>query len=197
MPRRPNASTDEILSHVLKLISEHDIPGVSVNMIAEVTRVSKSTIYSRWPSKEHLIFEAIAHMKMPGDIPDTGDISADLKVILNNLIVFLNDPEVGRVFSAFLNAALRNPDLENFRRKLTARAILPFETVISRAAANGQLHLKLPMSLAIDILVSPFAYRKIAINRPLDPADVDRIVDFFVEANSIAIQRAGAALNQN
>jgi AcrR family transcriptional regulator len=176
VPRPANASTDEILSRVLRLIAEHDIPGVSVNMIAEATKVSKSTIYSRWSSKEHLIFDAI---------PDTGDVADDLKLVLQNLIAFLNDPEVGRVFAAFLNAALRNPDLAGYRRKLTARAIGPFEEVIDRGVRSGQIRLALPMHLAIDILLSPFAYRKIASNRPLKTADVNHIVDFFMRASSV------------
>lgn len=185
MPRPANASTDEILSQVLRLIAEHDIPGVSVNMIADATKVSKSTIYSRWPSKEHLIFDAIGHMAMPEEVPDTGNVSADLKLVLLNLIAFLNDPEVGRVFAAFLNAALRNPDLAGYRRKLTARAIVPFEKVIERGVRMGQIRLALPLHLAIDILLSPFAYRKIASNRPLKTADVNHIVDFFVHANTV------------
>jgi AcrR family transcriptional regulator len=185
VPRPANASTDEILSRVLRLIAEHDIPGVSVNMIAEATKVSKSTIYSRWSSKEHLIFDAIGHMAMPDEIPDTGDVADDLKLVLQNLIAFLNDPEVGRVFAAFLNAALRNPDLAGYRRKLTARAIGPFEEVIDRGVRSGQIRLALPMHLAIDILLSPFAYRKIASNRPLKTADVNHIVDFFMRASSV------------
>lgn len=185
MPRPPNASKDEIFSQVLRLIAEHDISGVSVNMIAEATRVSKSTLYSRWPSKEHLIFDAIGNMGMPDEIPDTGDVAKDLKLVLNNLIAFLNDPEVGRVFAAFLNAALRNPGLESYRRKLTPRAILPFQTVIERGVQRGEIRLALPIHLAIDILLAPFAYRKIATNRLLKTSDVDHIVDFFVHANRV------------
>lgn len=183
MPRPPNASTEEILAQVIKLISEHDISGFSVDMIAQVTRVSKSTIYNRWPSKQDLIFAAIASMKMPEEVPDTGDVGDNLNILMSNMIDFLNDPEVGRVFSSFLNGALRDPRLGEYRRKLTPRATQPFETVIKRAVEQHQLCLKVPLHLAIDLLVSPFAYRKLATSGPLNKADGEMIVKFFVEAN--------------
>lgn len=184
MPRRPNASKEEVLSHTLSLICEHDIPGVSIDMIAAQTRVSKSTIYRLWSSKEELIFDAISQLRLPVEVPDSGDIAADLKASLRSLIAFLNDPEVGPVFAAFLNAAIRNPKLAKYRGKLAHRAVLPFETLISRAVETGSLKLRLPMHLAIDTLVSPFAYRKIATSQMLSLSEADEVVDFFVSANA-------------
>lgn len=153
-------------------------------MIASLTKVSKSTIYRHWSSKEELIFDAISQLKLPVAIPDSGDIGLDLKTCLRNLIDFLNDPEVGPVFAAFLNAAIRNPKLARYRGKLAHRAVLPFETLITRGVETGSLKLRLPMHLAIDILISPFAYRKIATSQALSLSDADEVVDFFMGAHA-------------
>jgi AcrR family transcriptional regulator len=184
VPRRLNASKEQVLSQTLSLISQHDIPGVSIDMIAALTKVSKSTIYRFWSSKEELIFDALSQLKLPVEVPDSGDIAKDLKTCLRRLISFLNDPEVGPVFAAFLNAAIRNPKLAKYRGRLAQRAVQPFETLINRSVEAGTLRLRLPMHLAIDILISPFAYRKIATSLPLNLSDADHVVEFFISANA-------------
>jgi AcrR family transcriptional regulator len=172
------------LAQTLSLISQHDISGVSIDMIATLTKVSKSTIYRLWSSKEELIFDAISQLKLPVDLPDSGDFAADLKACLRNLISFLNDPEVGLVFAAFLNGAIRNPKLAKYRGRLARRAVQPFEILINRGVEAGSLELRLPMHLAIDILISPFAYRKIATSQALSLSDADDVVEFFISANA-------------
>ena len=80
LPRSPNSSSDEILVNTLKLISEHGISGVTLDMVADISRVSKATIYRRWPSREKLILSAMSYLEVPTEVPDTGDIIQDLRV---------------------------------------------------------------------------------------------------------------------
>ena len=65
MPRRPNSSTDEILALTFQLIADHDVSGVSVDMVAARAGVSKATIYRRWRSREELIQATIDGL-LPG-----------------------------------------------------------------------------------------------------------------------------------
>jgi AcrR family transcriptional regulator len=182
LPRAPNSSADEILVNTLKLISEHGIPGVTLDMVAEVSRVSKATIYRRWPNREKLIISAMSYLEVPTEVPDTGDIVQDLTILLRNLIEFLNKPDGGRVYSSFLNASVHDEKFADFRHEVTTKAVIPYTTVIKRGADRGDLKLGVPLRLAVDLLIAPFVYHRIATNSPSRAGDIDDVVRFFIRA---------------
>ena len=177
MPPRPNASRDEILVATIQLIAEHDISGVSVDMVAESCGVSKATIYRRWASRDELIFEALTYLEYPENRPDTGSLRGDLTVLLRNLVTFLNRPDGGKVYAAFLNAAIRNPKLAVLRRDVARKARLDYEIVISRAIERGELAPRIDARLLIDMLIAPFVYRRIADDAVARMSDVRRVID--------------------
>jgi AcrR family transcriptional regulator len=182
MPPRPNASRDEILVATMQLIAEHDISGVSVDMIAEACGVSKATIYRRWATREDLIFEALTYVQYPANRPDKGNVRGDLAVLLRGLVTFLNRPEGGKVYAAFLNAAIRNPKLAALRREVARKARLDYEIVIERAMARGELPQNIDRNLLIDMLIAPFVYRRIADDADAKVNDVLPTIDAALAA---------------
>lgn len=182
MPRRPNSSTDEILALTFQLIADHDVSGVSVDMIAARAGVSKATIYRRWRSREELIQATIDGMRRPARDPDTGSLRGDLTVLLGELVEFLNRPVGGKVFAAFLNAAVRNPDLAALNREMTDDVRSVYEAVIRRAVARGELEQDLDVRLVIDMLIAPFIYRLLVDNAEARPQDVEPVIDLIVRA---------------
>lgn len=177
MPPRPNASPAEILVATIKLIAEHDVSGISVDMVAETTGVSKATIYRRWPSREILIYEALSYIEYPENNPDTGSVREDLAVLLRGLVGFLNRPDDGKVYAAFLNAAIRDTKLAALRREVARKARLDYEKVIVRAIERGELSAGTNVRLLVDILIAPFVYRRIGDNSNARLSDVKRIID--------------------
>ena len=177
MPPRPNASPAEILVATIKLIAEHDVSGISVDMVAETTGVSKATIYRRWPSREILIYEALSYIEYPENNPDTGSVREDLAVLLRGLVGFLNRPDDGKVYAAFLNAAIRDTKLAALRREVARKARLDYEKVIVRAIERGELSAGTNVRLLVDILIAPFVYRRIGDNTNARLSDVKRIID--------------------
>lgn len=182
MPRAPNSSSDEILVNTLRLISEHGISGVTLDMVADVSRVSKATIYRQWPNRDKLILSAMSYLEVPKEVPDTGDIVRDLKILLKNLIEFLNKPDGGRVYFSFLDASVHEEKFGDFRHEVTTKAVIPYATVIKRAADRGDLKLDVPLRLAVDLLIAPFVYHRIATNSPARAGDIDDVVRFFIKA---------------
>jgi AcrR family transcriptional regulator len=61
-PGRPRSELADqaILSAALALFIEHGVDGTSIEQIAEVAGVARTTVYRRWSSKEALIAQAIA-----------------------------------------------------------------------------------------------------------------------------------------
>ena len=182
MPPRPKATPDEILVTTIRLIAELDVSGVSVDMVAERSGVSKATIYRRWPSREALIFEALTYIDYPENSPDTGSVRSDFEVLLRGLVDFLNRDDGGNVYAAFLNAAMRDKNLAQLRGEVARKARLDYERVIERATARGELRPDANVSLLIDILIAPFVYRKISENAGAEPSDITGIIDIALAA---------------
>lgn len=182
MPPRPKATPDEILVTTIRLIAELDVSGVSVDMVAERSGVSKATIYRRWPSREALIFEALTYIDYPENSPDTGSVRSDFEVLLRGLVDFLNRDDGGNVYAAFLNAAMRDKNLAQLRGEVARKARLDYERVIERATARGELRSDTNVGLLIDILIAPFVYRKISENAGAELSDIDGIIDIALAA---------------
>ena len=182
MPRRPNSSTDEILTITLELIAEHDVSGVTVDMVAEKAGVSKATMYRRWASKEELVIEAVTYLRHPKANPDTGFLRDDLTILLKELVDFLNRPDGGKVFGAFQNAAIRNPKLSALNRRALHEARAPYERAIARAIARGELAANTNVQLMIDVLISPILYRRLIEHTNARQSDIRMILDMAFTA---------------
>lgn len=153
-----------------------------MDMVAEKTGVGKTTIYRRWPSRDDLILEAMTYIQYPHAKADTGNLRGDLTILLKALVGFLNRPIGGKVYAAFLNAALRNPKLAVVRAEIASAARLDYEKAIARAIKRGELDPDVNVRLMVDILISPFIYRRIADNTNARPQDIREIIEMVLAA---------------
>ena len=182
MPRSPNASDKEILAFTNQLIAKHDISGVTLDMVAAKAGVSKATIYRRWPSRNALILDAITIMHRPDTKSDTGSLRGDLTSLLTDLAQFLNRPNGGNVFIAFLNEALRDTKVAKANEKITAEVRGSYVEAINQAVARGELGADVDVELMIDMLISPFIFRRLTNNSKIKVAEVAPLVDAVLRA---------------
>lgn len=180
MPPRPNSSTDEIIVTTIRLIAEHDISGVSVDMVAEACNVSKATIYRRWPSRDDLIFEAMTYIKYPQAAPDKGTLKEDLAALLRDLVKFLNRPEGGKVYAAFLNSAIRSPKLAELRAEVSRTARVNYRNAVARSIERGELRPGTNTEVLVEALIAPFVYRRLGSPRDVPVKLVDQVIDIVL-----------------
>jgi AcrR family transcriptional regulator len=182
LPPRPNATPEEILAITIQLIAEYDISGVTVDMVAEMAGVSKATIYRKWPSRADLIYDALAYVPRPGGNPDTGSLRGDLSILLGDLVAYLEQPQAGRVFASFLNAAVRNPQLGALRQQTTKAARASYEQVLQRAVARGELADDVDILFLVDTIISPFLYHSMVDPTATQPRPVQPVIDMILKA---------------
>ena len=111
MPPRPNSSTDEILVTTVQLIAELDVSGVTVDLVAEKTGVSKATIYRRWPSRDDVVAAAFQSITSRIDVPDTGSVRDDLITLLLGFRTQTFRALPGGLISRLIAATSSNPEL--------------------------------------------------------------------------------------
>jgi AcrR family transcriptional regulator len=182
LPRSPNASDDEILTFTNQLIAKHDISGVTVDMVAAKAGVSKATIYRRWPSRNALILDAITIMHRPGAKPNTGSVRGDLIILLRELVQFLNRRNGGKVFMAFLNEAIRNPKPAEANRKITTEVRASYVDAIQQGIDRGELRTDTDIELMIDLLISPFIFRRWTGTNKIEASGVEPLLDVILRS---------------
>lgn len=182
MSPRPRGSDDAILRATLDLIAEHGVSGLTVDTVAAKAGVGKATIYRHWGSRAGLIRAAIAAMKRPSVEPDTGSLRDDLTILLRHLVEYLDQPDSGRVFTALLDAAARDPELATLRDEAEQEARASFERVVGRAIERGELPGGLDVRLLVDLVISPFVYRRVVTQARVRPAEVAPVVDAVMAA---------------
>ena len=67
-----------VLQATVDLLGETGYAELSVDAIARRARTSKPAIYRRWPSKAHLVHEAVFPISDATELPDTGSLAGDV-----------------------------------------------------------------------------------------------------------------------
>ena len=77
-PRDPRID-GAVLSATVELLGETGYAALSVDAIARRAATSKPAIYRRWPSKAHLVHEAVFPIGEATELPDTGSLAGDVR----------------------------------------------------------------------------------------------------------------------
>lgn len=180
-PRRSEASRRAILAAAFELVGEIGYARMTIEGIAARAGVGKQTIYRWWPSKGAVLFDAFLALSEDADgdpaLPDTGDLDADLKLVLRATVAELVDPRFDRPMRALTAAMLDDPALATeYEQRLAA----PMSTIkrarLARARDAGQLPADVDLDLAVDLLWSPLQSRWLA-HGSLTPEFADAVVE--------------------
>jgi AcrR family transcriptional regulator len=166
----------------------HGYAGLAIDTTAERAGVAKTTLYRRWPTKDHLAVAVFADM-LDQDVPvgDTGDIHADLTTYLHQIASTLDRVRrAGRaagdsgqsagIVAELIAAASRHEDIGHAVRALYTRRIALAVTLIERAIRRGALRRDTDPVILLDQLGGALYYRVLITGAPTDLAYLDRLV---------------------
>lgn len=180
--RRNQATRQAILDAALELVSEVGYAKLSVEGIAARAGAGKQTIYRWWPSKGAVLFDALLALSEgqegeTGELPDTGDLEADLRAVLRATAEELNDPRYGEPMRALTVEVLVDPDLAaDYQRRLEEPVREMKRRRLRSAQEAGQLSPKLDLDVAVDMIWGPVRNRWLHRDGPLTEDYVDVVV---------------------
>ncbi|GAB3456521.1 TetR/AcrR family transcriptional regulator [Actinophytocola sediminis] len=179
--RRSETARRAILTAALDLVGEVGYTKLSIEGIATAAGVGKQTIYRWWPSKGSLLFDAFLTLAGDGEaaaLPDTGDLAADLKLVLRATVDELNDPRYDQPMRALHTEIVHNPALAaDYLDRLDGpmRELKKQRLLAARRA--GQLAEDIDLEVAVDLLFGPVLNRWLQRTGPLTGEYVDQLVD--------------------
>src|SRR5215475_3701301 len=83
-PRSP-AADEAILDATVELLGELGFLALTIEAVAARAGVAKTTIYRRWPTKDDLLFDAVACIKGPPIDPPGESVRSDLLWMLTRM----------------------------------------------------------------------------------------------------------------
>ncbi|PVC71871.1 TetR/AcrR family transcriptional regulator [Streptomyces sp. CS081A] len=186
--RRSERSRRAIFDAALALVTENGYAKTTVEGIAARAGVGKQTIYRWWPSRAAVLLDAFLDLQaraaeaMGGDagseIPDTGDLAADLKHVLRATVDEMNAPAFEGPTRALAAEGITDPDLgARFTEALLEPQLQHYVRRIEAAREAGDVDLGTDPRLAVELLVGPLHHRWIHRTLPLTHAYADALVD--------------------
>ncbi|GAA2208336.1 TetR/AcrR family transcriptional regulator [Nonomuraea monospora] len=186
--RRNERSRQAILEAARELVSEVGYAKVSIEAIAARAGVGKQTIYRWWRSKGAVVFDAFLALSEAGAdgdmaLPDTGDLEADLKLVMRATAAEFADPAFEAPIRALNTEIINDPDLAaQYRERLAAPVDEAKKARLRSAQRAGQIAADADLDLALEILYAPLYQRWLHRSGPLTPEYADALVDLFLKA---------------
>ncbi|MGW4497818.1 TetR/AcrR family transcriptional regulator [Micromonospora sp. NPDC004336] len=182
--RRSETARRAILTAALDLVGELGYAKLSIEGIAAAAGVGKQTIYRWWPSKGALLFDAFLALAADGQdeqsvaLPDTGDLAADLKLVLRATVAELNEPRYDLPMRALHTEVVHDPALAaDYAERLDGPMREIKKARLRAAQRAGQLAEDVDLDVAVDLLFGPVLNRWLQRTGPLTPEYADQVVD--------------------
>ncbi|MGW0901830.1 TetR/AcrR family transcriptional regulator [Streptomyces goshikiensis] len=183
--RRSDRARRAILDAALALLGEVGYDKLTIEAIAARAGVGKQTIYRWWPSKAAVLLDAslalAGEAETEGEwagFPDTGDLAADLKLVLRATVDQFNDEKYAAPLRALTAVGATNPEVgARFTERLLEPRLALYEDRLRTAREAGQLARDTDLRLTVEMLVGPLTYRWLLRTAPLTHALADALVD--------------------
>src|SRR3954471_206095 len=102
---------DRVLAAASEILRAHGYSQLTMERVAAESGVAKTTLYRRWPTKAALCMDL--YLDLAGrelEMPDTGDITADLRQIVGAVVHLQTRTVAGPAFLGLIAEAQVNPD---------------------------------------------------------------------------------------
>lgn len=155
----------------LDVLGERGYASFTVEAVAEVARVAKSTIYRHWPTKIDLIADALETLnEQPRPRPAGGTAREQVDELLEHLASAFADSVLSACMPALIEAAEHHPEVAGFLHGYSARRRQTLVDVIRRGIDAGELPSHLDAELAALALAGPVIYCRTMTPDPLPVA---------------------------
>ncbi|MEE1766290.1 MULTISPECIES: TetR/AcrR family transcriptional regulator [unclassified Streptomyces] len=193
--RRSEKSRRAIYDAALALIGEVGYQKTTIEGIAARAGVGKQTIYRWWSSKAEVLLEAFLDLSAQAadaaarpevigeraeyEIPDTGDLEADLKAVLRATVDELLDPKFEIPSRALAAEGVINRELGvEFVGKLLEPQLQLYVKRLRAAQEQGAVRPDIDPRIALELFVSPLAQRWLQYTGPISYEYTDALVEY-------------------
>ena len=191
---------EKVLNAALNLFAERGIEATSMDAIAQVSGVSKATIYNHWSDKEALLLEVMLMVngldREPEDV-DTGDVQRDLTTVLTRRPPDKFEHARNRMTPSLIAYSALHPEFgKAWRHRVMEPPRQCLKRILQRGISRGQLRQDLDLESAMALLLGPMLYahvfHKESTTKPdLGPVTAQAFWRAYQQVRKEHIEKAG------
>jgi TetR/AcrR family transcriptional regulator, regulator of autoinduction and epiphytic fitness len=174
-----------VLTATLEELSEAGYGAFAIESVSRRSGVAKSTIYRHWTGKLAMVADALRALNVqpgsrddPGALPVHRDPRAAVVSLVGHLATaFAAGSPVAAATPALVDAAERDGELRELFHGYTAQRRQALVDAVADGVAAGTFRADIDPELAAVALAGAVMYRRLMTSSPLDPADVEALVD--------------------
>lgn len=190
-PRDPRLD-ERILGAASSLLSEVGYDALTMERIAERADVGKPTVYRRWPTLAHLVFEVQARATLPAELPDTGTLHGDLREVLHvwrDVVTHTDRALIADQFGTMItDEDFAHSVFEGIFQPLNRRAAQLYERARERGEVRDDVD---PVGVMRD-LGAQLLMRTILLHQPLDDDELEDLLDRMLNGLAVRTPRSAA-----
>jgi TetR/AcrR family transcriptional regulator of autoinduction and epiphytic fitness len=154
--------------------------------VAAAANVSRTTVYTHWPTQADLLRDTIESLGKVPIRPDqlTGSLRPDLALLCEHIVNDLADEQRAPMIVNMMERALHDPTVALVRDEFLGVFADVFRTVISRAVDAGELRADIDADRSMAALLGSFLFARFMSSDGFDRSYADAVLDDFVRVNA-------------
>ena len=170
----------------MELLGDTGYARMTLEAIAARAGVGKATIYRWWPrGKSALVLDALAGNVAagPAALPDTGDLEADLRVVVRATVAEFADPMLSATTRALTVETLADDELAGqVRDRLLRPQLVAVRERLEAGRAAGQIRVGADLDQAVESIFGPIFHRWLLRTGPLTEEYADGLLEHVLAA---------------
>ncbi|OBK97020.1 TetR family transcriptional regulator [Mycobacterium asiaticum] len=183
-PRDPRIDA-AVLAATVELLAETGYAGLAVSAIAERAGTSKPAIYRRWPSKAHLVHEAVFPIDAATAIPDSGSLRQDMREMVCRTMAVLTTPAARAALPGLIGEMAADPSLHSaLLQRFSGLIGGTLAGWLDEAAARGDVRADVTAAELADAVAGVILLALLTRPNGLDDAWIDRTTTLLLKGIS-------------
>lgn len=180
---RLQATRERVLAAAALVLKREGYTALTMERVAAESGAAKTTLYRQWPTKAALCMDV--YLEEAGRElrdPDTGDVAADLRQLVNAVVRLQTRTAAGPAFLGLIAEAQINPaSRAAFMAEFAQRRREITRLVLQRAIARRQVRADADVDLVIDLIGGATTFRLLQGHAPLNSRFAESLIDLVLK----------------
>lgn len=189
---RPAITRRRVLQTTLRLIAEEGFEGTTIELIAERSGVSRSTIYRHWPDPTLLYLEAFDPQSEDVVLPPpTGSFATDLHAYIKHIADRLNDDVFAAALAAQVDKSRRDPAYRQAHLRYALTRNEHGMSLFRSGIESGEVRADIDPELETDRILSFLVFQRLMKYKSISADLIEAVYGEAIEQCGLRGRRAG------